>query len=172
MYRKKTTKSNALSRRDFIRRVTMGSAALAFTPANSLLANPAKSDWPKNAKKYSIYMIGHAHLDVVWLWPWHEGLAVAHSTFRSALERMKETPDLVFTSSSALYYKWVAENDPGMLTEIRQRVAEGRWNIVGGWWIEPDTNIPSGESMVRQGLYGQRTFEKLLGRRATIALTA
>ncbi|MDR2765352.1 MAG: glycosyl hydrolase-related protein [Tannerella sp.] len=172
MNRKHFTKSGALTRRDFIRRAALGSAALAITPANSLLARPAKSGWPRNAKKYSIYMIGHAHLDVIWLWPWHEGLAVAHSTFRSALERMKETPDLVFTSSSALYYKWVAENDPEMLTEIRQRVAEGRWNIVGGWWIEPDTNIPSGESMARQGLYGQRTFEKLLGRRATIAFTA
>jgi alpha-mannosidase len=166
------TVNKTLTRRDFIRRAAIGSAALAFTPANSLLAHPAKSDWPANAKKYRIYMIGHAHIDVVWLWPWHEGLAVVHSTFRSALERMKETPDLVFTSSSALYYKWVAENDPDMLTEIRQRVAEGRWNIVGGWWIEPDTNIPSGESMVRQGLYGQRTFERLLGRRATIAFTA
>ncbi|MDR2138957.1 MAG: twin-arginine translocation signal domain-containing protein [Tannerella sp.] len=172
MNKKHALKLKALSRRDFIRRAALGSAALAVTPATSLLAHPAKSDWPAKAKKYRIYMIAHAHLDVVWLWPWHEGLAVAHSTFRSVLERMKETPDLVFTSSSALYYKWVAENDPDMLTEIRQRVAEGRWNLVGGWWIEPDTNIPSGESMVRQGLYGQRTFEKLLGRRATIALTA
>ncbi|MDR2041544.1 MAG: twin-arginine translocation signal domain-containing protein, partial [Tannerella sp.] len=172
MNRKLATKSKALSRRAFIGRAALGTAALALTPANSLLAGPAKSGWPANAKKYRIYMIGHAHLDVVWLWPWHEGLAVAHSTFRSVLDRMKETPDLVFTSSSALYYRWVAENDPDMLTEIRRRVAEGRWNIVGGWWIEPDTNIPSGESMVRQGLYGQRTFEKLLGRRATVAFTA
>lgn len=168
-----------LSRRNFLRRAVRGSAALAFTPAafaltpaDSLAAHPAISQWPADARKYRIYMIGHAHLDVVWLWPWHEGLAVALSTFRSALERMKETPDLVFTSSSALYYKWVAENDPDMLAEIRQRVAEGRWNIVGGWWIEPDTNIPSGESMVRQGLYGQRAFEQLLGRRASIAFTA
>ncbi|MDR3194313.1 MAG: twin-arginine translocation signal domain-containing protein [Tannerella sp.] len=169
---KHSLESEALSRRDFIRRTSLGAAAMALTPASSLLAHPAKPFWPKNAKKYRIYMIGHAHLDVVWLWPWQEGLAVAHSTFRSALERMKETPDLVFTSSSALYYKWVAANDPDMLAEIRRRVAEGRWNIVGGWWIEPDTNIPSGESMVRQGLYGQRTFQELLGRRAEVAFTA
>ncbi|MDR1780411.1 MAG: glycosyl hydrolase-related protein [Tannerella sp.] len=161
-----------ISRRNFLRQTASGAMALALTPATSLLAHPANKPWLKNAASHKIYMIGHAHLDLVWLWAWHEGLAVAHSTFRSALERMKETPDLVFTASSALYYKWVAENDPAMLDEIRRRVAEGRWNIVGGWWIEPDTNIPSGESMVRQGLYGQRTFERLLGRRALIAMTA
>jgi alpha-mannosidase len=117
-------------------------------------------------------MIGHAHIDLVWLWAWPEGLAVVHSTFRSALERMKETPGLVFTSSSALFYRWVADNDPEMLAEIRRRVEEGRWNVVGGWWVEPDMNIPSGEAMVRQGLYGQLTLQKLTGRRATVALHA
>ncbi|MDR3262314.1 MAG: glycosyl hydrolase-related protein [Tannerella sp.] len=163
-------KSNFISRRDFINRTVVGAGVLALSPASSLLANPVAPFWPKDAKKYQIYMIGHAHLDLVWLWPWPEGLAVVHSTFRSALERMKETPDLVFTASSALFYQWVAENDPDMLVEIRQRVDEGRWNIVGGWWVEPDMNIPSGESMVRQGLYGQLTLQKLTGRRATVAL--
>ncbi|MDR1938272.1 MAG: hypothetical protein LBQ73_07225, partial [Tannerellaceae bacterium] len=165
-------KSKAISRRDFINRTIMGAGALVLSPANSLLANPATSFWPKNAKKYSIYMIGHAHIDLVWLWPWPEGLAVVHSTFRSALERMKETPDLVFTSSSALFYQWVADNDPEMLAEIRRRVDEGRWNVVGGWWVEPDMNVPSGEAMVRQGLYGQLTLQKLTGRRATVAFHA
>ncbi|MDR1524392.1 MAG: twin-arginine translocation signal domain-containing protein, partial [Tannerella sp.] len=161
-----------ISRRDFIRRTAAGAGMIALSPANSLLAHPAKSFWPKNAKKYTLYMIGHAHLDFVWLWPWTEGLAVVHSTFRSALERMKETPDLVFTCSSALFYRLVAENDPAMLAEIRQRVAEGRWNVVGGWWLEPDMNIPSGEAMVRQGLYGQRTLRELTGRQATVGFTA
>ncbi|MDR1981432.1 MAG: hypothetical protein LBQ39_07430 [Tannerellaceae bacterium] len=165
-------KSRAISRRHFINRTIMGAGALVLSPSTSLLAHPAASFWPKNAKKYSIYMIGHAHIDLVWLWPWPEGLAVVHSTFRSALERMKETPDLVFTSSSALFYQWVADNDPEMLAEIRRRVDEGRWNVVGGWWVEPDMNVPSGEAMVRQGLYGQLTLQKLTGRRATVALHA
>ncbi|MDR1335939.1 MAG: hypothetical protein LBK22_03805 [Tannerella sp.] len=164
--------TGTISRRDFIHRAATGAGILALSPANSLLAHPAKGFWPKNAKKYTIYMIGHAHVDLVWLWPWTEGLAVVHSTFRSALERMKETPDLVFTSSSALFYRWVAENDPEMLEEIRRRVAEGRWNVVGGWWTEPDMNVPSGEAMVRQGLYGQRTLRKLTGRQATVAFGA
>jgi alpha-mannosidase len=82
---------------------------------------------------------------------------------------MKENPEMVFVSSSAQFYQWVADNDPEMLAEIRQRIKEGRWNVVGGWWIEPDMNIPSGEAMVRQGLYGQLTLQRLLGKRATVA---
>ncbi|GHT44387.1 hypothetical protein FACS189438_2850 [Bacteroidia bacterium] len=160
-------KTESISRRDFINRTAFGAATLALTPVNSLLANPAATTWPKDAKKYTIYAIGHGHIDPVWLWPWTEGVAVVHSTFRSALDRMKETPGVVFTGSSAQFYQWVADNDPGMLAEIRQRVAEGRWNVVGGWWVEPDMNIPSGEAMVRQGLYGQLTLQKLVGRRAS-----
>ena len=114
-------------------------------------------------------MIGQAHIDPVWLWPWSEGLAVVHSTFRSALDRIKETPGFAFTASSAQFYKWVSENDPAMLAEIRQRVEEGHWGLVGGWWVEPDINIPSGESLIRQGLYGQLTLRRLLGRTARIA---
>ncbi|GHT22023.1 hypothetical protein AGMMS4957_11720 [Bacteroidia bacterium] len=161
-------KTKSISRRDFIKRTATGTAVFALSPVNSLLANPAAAVWSKDAKKYTIYAIGHGHIDPVWLWPWTEGVAIVHSTFRSALDRMKETPDAVFTASSALFYQWIAENDPDMLVEIRQRVAEGRWNVVGGWWVEPDMNIPSGESMVRQGLYGQLTLQKLVGRRATV----
>ncbi|MDR2139961.1 MAG: hypothetical protein LBP50_10495 [Tannerella sp.] len=161
--------TKAISRRDFINRTAVGATAFALTPVTGLLARPAVGSWPKDAGKYRFYMIGHGHIDPVWLWPWTEGVAVVHSTFRSALDRMKETSDMVFTASSAQFYQWVADNDPGMLTEIRQRVAEGRWNVVGGWWVEPDMNIPSGEAMARQGLYGQLTLEKLVGKRATVA---
>jgi len=101
-------------------------------------------------------MIGNAHLDPVWLWQWQEGFQEAKATFRSALDRMNESVDFLFTSSSAAMYEWIEQNDPGMFQEIKERVAEGRWQIVGGWWIQPDCNIPSGESFVRQGLYGQR----------------
>jgi alpha-mannosidase len=83
------------------------------------------------------------------------------------LDRMKQSPHFAFVQTSARFYKYVAENDPEMLEEIRQRVNEGRWNVIGGWWIEPDVNIPSGESLARQGLYGQRTFRELFGRQAS-----
>jgi alpha-mannosidase len=124
--------------------------------------------WPPDARNVRVHMIGNAHIDPVWLWPWAEGLSVVHSTFRSALDRMNDTPGFVFTASSAQFYEWVAANDPAMLAEIRKRVEEGRWALVGGWWVEPDVNIPNGESLVRQGLYGQLTFERLLGRRARV----
>jgi len=109
-------------------------------------------------------MIGNSHIDAVWLWPWMEGDSVVHSTFRSALDRMNEDPDLTMTTSSSQFYEWVAESDPALLAEIRKRVDEGRWDLVGGWWIEPDVNIPNGESLARQGLYGQETLKKLFGR--------
>ena len=116
----------------------------------------------------TLHMIGNAHIDAVWLWPWTEGLSEVKATFRSALERMREYPEFVFTGSSAAYYAWVEENDPSMFEEIRARVAEGRWRIVGGWWVEPDCNIPSGESFVRQALVGQHYFAARFGKIATV----
>lgn len=113
--------------------------------------------------KQKLHMIGNAHLDLVWLWQWQEGFQETKATFRSVLDRMNEYDDFVFTSSSALMYEWVENNDPDMFEEIRQRIKEGRWHIVGGWWIQPDCNIPSGESFVRQGLYGQRYFKEKFG---------
>lgn len=155
-----------ISRRQFIGNVALGTAALAVSPFNSILA--ADNPWNKKAKSYTFRMIGHGHIDPVWLWRWTEGISVVHSTFRSALDRMKESPDMVFSCSSAQFYQWVEENDPAMLDEIRERIKEGRWEVVGGWWVEPDMNIPSGEAMVRQGLYGQRTMQRLLNKRATV----
>ncbi|MGE5420030.1 MAG: hypothetical protein ACM3UT_07570, partial [Chloroflexota bacterium] len=166
--RKISRKAGKMSRRKFINITAAGSAALAAGPLNGLLLQ-APFAWPENAPQFRFHMIGHAHIDPVWLWPWTEGLSVVHSTFRSNLDRLKETPDACFVSSSAQFYQWVADNDPAMLAEIRKRVEEGKWNVVGGWWVEPDVNIPSGEAMVRQGLYGQLTLQRLLGKRATVA---
>lgn len=117
-------------------------------------------------KDKTLYMIGNAHLDVVWLWNWQEGLQEVKATFRSALDRMNEDPDFVFSCSSASYYQWVEENCPDMFEEVKARVAEGRWELVGGWWVQPDCNIPCGESFVRQGLYGQRYFLEKFGKKA------
>jgi alpha-mannosidase len=113
-------------------------------------------------------MIGNAHIDAPWLWPLSEANAVVHSTFRSALDRMKEDPELTMTTSSSQFYEWVEASDPAMLNEIRQQVKAGRWDLVGGWWVEPDVNIPSGESLIRQGLYGQQVLQRLFGRHADV----
>lgn len=110
-----------------------------------------------------LHMIGNAHIDPVWLWQWQDGFQEVLATFRSALDRMNEYDDFKFVSSSAAFYEWVEQTDPQMFEEIRQRVHEGRWQIVGGWWIQPDCNIPGGESFVRQALYGQRYFQEKFG---------
>jgi alpha-mannosidase len=113
-----------------------------------------------------LQMVGNAHIDPVWLWQWPEGLAEVRATFRSALDRMTEYPEFIFTAGSAAYYEWVERTDPAMFDEIRRRVDEGRWELVGGWWVEPDCNLPGGESLVRQALLGQRYFESRFGRTA------
>ncbi len=114
-------------------------------------------------KKQTLHMIGNAHIDPVWLWQWQEGFHEVKATFRSALDRMNEYPDFLFVSSSAAFYEWIEKSDPPMFEEIKRRVAEGRWEIVGGWWIQPDCNVPGGESFVRQGLYGQHYFKEKFG---------
>src|SRR5271157_2659136 len=131
-------------------------------------AGQSSTPWPPDASQHKLYMIGNAHIDIPWLWPWSESMAVGLSTFRAALDRMNEFPDFKFTASSAQLYEWAASADPNLMAEIRKRVAEGRWDVVGGWWIEPDVNIPNGESLVRHGLYSQRLFRQLLGRTARV----
>ena len=109
------------------------------------------------------YMIGNAHLDPVWQWQWMEGYAETKATFRSALDRMNEYEDFVFVCSSASIYEWCEECAPEMFEEVKRRIAEGRWIVVGGWWVQPDCNLPSGESFARQSLYSQRYFYEKFG---------
>ena len=115
-----------------------------------------------------IHLIGNAHLDPVWLWEWQEGLAEIKATFRSALDRMKEFPDYIFTSACGAYYMWIEESDPDMFREIAARVAEGRWCITGGWLIQPDCNLPAGESFARHTLITQRYFKEKFGKIAKV----
>ncbi|MCL5270827.1 MAG: alpha-mannosidase, partial [bacterium] len=118
--------------------------------------------------QHAVHLIGNAHLDPVWLWRWTEGCQEARATFRSALDRMNEFPDFIFTCAQAALYQWIEEIDPAMFEEIRARVREGRWVIAGGWWMQPDCNIPGGESFARQALYSQRYFQSRFGARARV----
>jgi alpha-mannosidase len=120
------------------------------------------------ATRGPLHMIGNAHIDPVWLWQWPEGYQEVRATFRSALDRMEEYPEFIFTADSVAYLSWVEEHDPELFEAIRRRVAEGRWEIVGGWWVEPDCNIPAGESFVRQALYSQRYLQDRFGVTATV----
>jgi alpha-mannosidase len=114
-----------------------------------------------------VHMIGNAHIDPVWLWRWPDGLHEVRATFASALALMEEYPELVFTCDSVAYLAWIEQVDPGMFAAISERIADGRFAVVGGWWIEPDCNLPCGESLVRQGLYGQRFLADRFGITAT-----
>lgn len=109
------------------------------------------------------YLIGNAHLDPVWQWRVAEGLSLIRSTFRSALDRMKENENYKFTSACSGYYLWIKKIDPEMFEEIKQRVEEGRWGIVGGMWVQPDCNIPSGEAFCRHFLYSQKFLKENFG---------
>ena len=115
------------------------------------------------------YLIGNAHLDPVWQWRISEGLSLIRSTFRSALDRMKENENYKFTSACAGYYFWIKTIDPDMFEEIKQRVKEGRWGIVGGMWVQPDCNIPSGEAFCRHFLYSQKFLKKNFGKITNIS---
>lgn len=109
------------------------------------------------------YFVGNAHLDPIWMWRWQEGSAEAKATVRSALDRMKEYPEFKFVCSSASVYQWIEDFDPAMFEEIRARIREGRWIVVGGWFVQPDCNLPSGEGFARQSLYCQRYFYDRFG---------
>lgn len=110
-----------------------------------------------------VHLIGNAHLDPVWLWQWQEGYAEIKATFQSALDRMKEFDDFIFTCGSIGQFEWVEHNCPEMFEDICTRVKEKRWQIVGGWWVQPDCNTPCGESFVRQALYSQRYLKDRFG---------
>ncbi len=109
--------------------------------------------------------VGHAHLDTAWLWPLAETYRKAIRTFTTQARYLREYPEYRFACSQAQQYAWIEETQPELWSEIQGLVGEGGWVPVGGTWIEPDCNIPSGESLLRQFLHGQRYFEQRFGRR-------
>ncbi|MEZ2277170.1 MAG: alpha-mannosidase [Microcoleus sp.] len=113
--------------------------------------------------KGKIYLVGHAHLDLAWLWPVAETWEAAERTFESALKLQSEFPGLIFCHSSPALYAWIEEHRPDLFAEIRKQVAAGFWEVVGGMWVEPDLNLISAESMVRQVVYGQRYSQEKFG---------
>src|SRR5215217_2098355 len=114
-------------------------------------------------------LTGHAHLDLAWLWPLDETRRKASRTFASVLGLMDRYEDFTFNQSSAQLYEWVESDAPELFERVRQRVAQERWEPAGGSWVEPDCQIPAGESFLRQLFYGQRYFEERLGRRCSVA---
>lgn len=115
------------------------------------------------AKQYTIYLVSYSHIDMAWLWPRSETIQVMKNTSEVVLNFMDEYPDFIFSQSSAQAYRWMEEYYPQVFERIKERVKEGRWEIVGGQWVEPDCNLPSGESFIRQTLLGKRYFKDKFG---------
>jgi alpha-mannosidase len=113
----------------------------------------------------TIHVIPHAHIDPVWLWPWQAGLDVALATCRSACERLEAHPDLTFCQGEAWVYREMQRCDPELFARIERHVKSGRWSVVGGWWIQPDCNGPSGWAMERQIRLGMDWFQRAFGLR-------
>ena len=112
--------------------------------------------------------VGHAHIDTAWLWANSETKRKCVRTFSSQLELLDRYPDYIFGASSAQHYVYIKEQVPSMYKRIQQYVKEGRWELQGGMWIEADCNIPSGESHIRQFLYGKNFFMDEFGIDVTI----
>ena len=125
----------------------------------------------RTIRRDTVDIVGNSHLDVVWLWELVDGIEVLRNTWRTATKLLAKYPRMHFAGSSAYYYALLEQHDPPLLARIQAYVKAGRWDLVGGWWIEPDANMPSGESLVRQGLYGQRTLRRLFGRTAHVGWT-
>ena len=117
-----------------------------------------------------LHLLSNAHLDPVWQWEWEEGAAAAVSTFRAAADFCEEFEGYVFNHNEVILYKWVEEYEPALFERIRNLVAQGKWHIMGGWYLQPDCNMLSGESFVRQILLGKSYFREKFNVEPTTAI--
>ncbi|MCQ2429140.1 MAG: alpha-mannosidase [Clostridia bacterium] len=118
-----------------------------------------------------LFLVCNAHMDPVWQWRWHEGLGAALSTFRVAADFCEQYDGFVFCHNEALLYEWTERYDPVLFGRIRQLVAAGKWRIMGGWYLQPDCNMPSGESILRQIKTGRDYFREKFGVTPTTAVS-
>ncbi|MDZ7342854.1 MAG: alpha-mannosidase, partial [candidate division KSB1 bacterium] len=116
-----------------------------------------------------IHLICNAHLDPVWQWRWEEGCAETISTFRTAVELLHEYPDLIFNHNEAVLYQWILKYDLDLFAEIQKLVKAGRWCISGGWYLQPDVNLPGTESLIRHIAEGRRFFKAHFGVQPIVA---
>ena len=135
----------------------------ALTDSSGKLAEKALEPAGEAAKRYNLICVGHAHIDMNWMWRYDETVTITLDTFRTVLELMREFPEFRFSQSQASVYEIVERYDPEMLDEIRARIASGQWEVAAATWVEADKNMPSGESVARHILYTRRYLTKLLG---------
>ncbi|AZS13464.1 alpha-mannosidase [Paenibacillus lutimineralis] len=115
-----------------------------------------------------IHMVAQSHIDIAWLWPARETVRKTSRTFSTVDALMNEYPEYRYAQSQPQLFEYLKDNDPELYERVKLRIQEGRWELVGGMWVEPDLNIPSGESLMRQMLYGQRFYEEEFGRSSKI----
>ncbi len=115
----------------------------------------------ERAKQFTVYCVGHAHIDMNWMWSWPETVAVTHDTFTTVLKLMEEFPEFCFSQSQASVYAILRDYAPELLAPIRRRIEEGRWEVTATQWVEGDKNIASGESLARHMLYTRRFMRDL-----------
>jgi alpha-mannosidase len=130
----------------------------AVADAEKLLAPVAKV-----AKQYTVHCVGHAHIDMNWMWSWPETVAVTNDTFLTVLKLMEEFGDFCFTQSQASVYALARDYHPELFEQIKRRVAEGRWEIAAVHWVEGDKNLAAGEGLARHLLYTRRFFAEHFG---------
>lgn len=111
----------------------------------------------------TLFLVCNAHLDPIWLWEWEEGAAEALSTFRTAARLCEEFEEFVFNHNEAVLYQWVESYEPELFQRIKKLVKRRKWHVMGGWYLQPDCNMPSGESFVRHILVGKQYFKKKFG---------
>ena len=116
-----------------------------------------------------LHLVPNSHIDPVWLWDKYEGIDEVLNTFRTACDHLAEFPGLTYTASSLQFYEWVQRHDAALFDRIGGYVAAGRWEVVGGWWVEADSNLPSGLSLARHASYSQAFAERYFGRRIEVA---
>ena len=116
----------------------------------------------------TLHMVGQSHIDIAWLWPARETVRKTSRTFSTVNALMDEYPEYQYAQSQPQLFAYLKENDPVLFEKVKARIQEGRWELVGGMWVEPDLNIPSGESLMRQMLYGQSFYLEEFGRTSTV----
>ncbi|VEP18696.1 Alpha-mannosidase [Hyella patelloides LEGE 07179] len=122
-----------------------------------------------NIKQRNFNLLGHAHLDMAWLWSTAETYEVAQRTFTSVLTLQQKYPNLTFCHTSPALYQWIETNRPDLFKAIQKAIKANKWEALGGMWIEPEVNLISGESIIRQLLYGQQYFKTKFGHTTRVA---
>ncbi len=127
-----------------------------LTKAACLAAEELLMPLKEAAKAYKLILAGHAHIDMNWMWSWHETVAATLATFRTMIDIMEEYPEFCFSQSQASVYEIVERFDPELADEIKKKIAEGRWEVTASAWVETDKNMPNTESLLRHIQYTKK----------------